>query len=128
MQRLTWVVLLLGVGVARAQVGTNVLQRLFLPVISYRLASTATLLEDDLDRMLDPSMAGPVQGEIVAAGTQIDVVRVGPPLHRHAQEIHIEALAGLQVRHIERHVTQTAGGLGPLHVSTPFRCGSRSRD
>ncbi len=62
MQRLTWVVLLLGVGVARAQVGTNVLQRLFLPVISYRLASTATLLEDDLDRMLDPSMAGTVQG------------------------------------------------------------------
>ncbi|MCF6192267.1 MAG: hypothetical protein L3J76_03935, partial [Candidatus Hydrothermae bacterium] len=62
MRRISWAVVLLGVGVVRAQVGTHVLQRLFLPVVSYRLASTATLLEDDLDRMLDPSQAGTIQG------------------------------------------------------------------
>ncbi len=51
------------VGAGQAQVNAPLLERFFLPIASYRLASTATLLEGDLDRMLDPAVAGTIQGQ-----------------------------------------------------------------
>ncbi len=61
MRLLRWIAPLLPT-LLGAQVNTPLVERFFLPVQSYRLASTASLMEGDLERMLDPATAGTLQG------------------------------------------------------------------
>lgn len=81
---------------------------------------------DVIEALITPGIKarfGAMQCQIVIARREIDVVRIGPPFHGHAQQLAIKALAGLEIDHIERHVAQPGSLAGTLHrahrVSTP---------
>jgi hypothetical protein len=46
-----------------------------------------------------------MQGQVIAAGTQIEILRIRPPFDLHTQEIDIEMFTGRQIRDIERDMT-----------------------
>src|SRR5581483_2414684 len=56
-----------------------------------------------------------VQGQVVGAEREVDVVAVGPPLDAVAEDPHVEVLAALQVPDLEGDVPDAErrrGGLG----------------
>ena len=58
-----------------------------------------------------------MQGEIVSATAQIDVVGIRVPFHVVTQDIAVEGGAGLQIADKQRHVTDSCMWLQWLHVS-----------
>lgn len=73
------------------------------------------------------SARGAVQGQIVIAGGEIDIVGVGPPLDLHPHQIDVEVLASLEVGNEQCDVAQAGGRLWLKHRPPPPH-GSRNRD
>src|ERR1700748_1161154 len=55
-----------------------------------------------------------MQREIVDARRQVDVIRVRFPLHRKAEQIHVELLHRLEMSDVEREMTE-ADVRGTIH-------------
>ena len=68
--------------------------------------------ESDVIQALRPLRRDPVgesmQGQIVAAGGQIHIVGVGPPLNAHAQQVDVKRLARLEVAFITAGILEGA--------------------
>jgi len=59
---------------------------------------------------------GAMQGKVVAAAGEVNVVRVRPPFDAHAEQIGVKSLAGLEVTDLERNVAQAQAWIGSFHV------------
>jgi hypothetical protein len=58
--------------------------------------------------------SGAVQGQVIGPRGQIHVVRIGPPLDPHAEDIDVESLTGLEVMYVQGQMAEAQGCRGAL--------------
>ena len=59
---------------------------------------------------------GAVQGQVIGPRGQIHVVRIGPPLDPHAEDIDVESLTGLEVTYGQGQMAEAQGCGGALRA------------
>lgn len=56
----------------------------------------------------------PVQGKIIVTARQVDVIRIGTPLHLHTQQLHVKVFTSFQRFNKQRHVAHTGSSWGTV--------------
>jgi hypothetical protein len=88
----------------------------FIPAIDrFRVAQDKPEVIEALRTAYGEAFGEPVQGEIITAGAEIDIVWIGTPFDLHPQEICVKALTRLQFLDIEGHMAQATGRRGAFH-------------
>ena len=88
----------------------------FIPGIDrFRVAQDKPEVMEALRTGYGEALGEPVQGEIITAGAEIDIVRIGTPFDLHPQEVHIKALTRLQFLDVEGHMAQATGRRGAFY-------------
>jgi hypothetical protein len=104
------------VGAGQGLNGDAIRAQEFIPGIDrFRVAEDKPDVIDALRTAYGEALGEPVQGEIITAGAEIDIVRIGTPFDLHPQEVHIKALTRLQFLDIEGHMAQATGRRGAFH-------------
>jgi hypothetical protein len=116
----------IAVSAGRGLNGDAVRAQEFIPGIDYfRVAQDKPEVMEALRTAYGEALGEPVQGEIITAGAEIDIVRIGTPFDLHPQEVHIKALTRLQFLDMEGHMAQATGRRGAfydcLHLYQPVR-------
>lgn len=106
----------IAVGAGRGLDSNTVRTEEFVPGIDhFRVAQDKPDVMEALWTACGAALGEPVQGEIIPAGAEIDIVRIGTPFDLHPQEVHIKALTRLQFLDVEGHMAQATGRRGAFY-------------